>query len=108
MPAFTSTARLLAFPGPGIALRAALLAQLKQHRLPEYLIEAFIREAVSLPVCGIDQALYEVLAARMRPARLDLAARIFLIGPSGAGVSSVAEKLRHQATSRKQPLRIES
>ena len=104
----SSSARLLAFPGPGIALRVALLAQLKQHRLPEHLVEAFIREAAALPVCGIDEALAEVLAARMRPARLDRDARIFLIGPSGAGVSSVAEKLRHQALSRNQTICVES
>ena len=108
MPASTSTAQLLAFPGPGIALRAALLAQLKQHRLPEHLIEAFIREAAALPICGIDEALAEVLAARMRTARLDRDARIFLIGPSGAGVSSVAEKIRNQAASRGKTICVES
>jgi hypothetical protein len=108
MSASASTAQLLAFPGPGIALRAALLAQLKQHRLPEHLIEAFIREAAALPVCGIDEALVEVLARRMRPAKLSSAARIFLIGPSGAGVSSVAEKLRYQARSRNRTIAIES
>jgi hypothetical protein len=85
-----------------------LLAQLKQHRLPEYLIEAFIREAASLPLCGIDEALVEVLAARMHPGKLNPAARIFLIGPSGAGVSSVAEKLRFQAQSRNQTIEVES
>ena len=106
MPASTSTAQLLAFPG--IALRAALLTQLKQHRLPEHLIEAFIREAASLPVCGIDEALTEVLTARVRPAELSPAARILLIGPSGAGVSSVAEKLRYQAHSRNRTIAIES
>ena len=107
MPAFASTAQLLAFPGPGIALRAALLAHLKQHRLPEYLIEAFIREAAALPVCGIDEALAEVLSARMRPAKFDPAGRIFLIGPSGAGVTSVTEKLRYQASSRNRSINIE-
>lgn len=103
-----ATAQLLAFPGPGIGLRAALLAQLKQHRLPEHLIEAFIREAAALPVCGIDEALADVLAARMSPARLDFNRRIFLIGPSGAGVRSVAEKLRHQAERRDQTILVES
>ena len=49
MPALASSAQLLAFPGPGISVRAALLTQLKLHRLPEHLIEAFLREAVSLP-----------------------------------------------------------
>jgi hypothetical protein len=102
----SSTAQLLAFPG--IGLRAALLAQLKQHRLPEHLIEDFIREAATLPVCGIDEALTEVLAARMRPATLDLGARIFLIGPSGAGVKSVADKLRHHAMVRNRTIQVES
>ena len=55
MPALASSAQLLAFPGPGIGVRAALLAQLKLHRLPEHLIEAFIREAVSLPARSIDE-----------------------------------------------------
>ena len=104
----SSTAQLLAFPGPGISLRAVLLAQLKQHRLPEYLVETFIREAASLPVSGIDEALSEVLAARMQPAALDYSKRIFLIGPSGAGVNSVAEKLRHQAERRDQSILVES
>lgn len=107
MPALSpSTAQLLAFPG--IGLRAALLAQLKQHRLPEHLIETFIREATALPVCGIDEALSEVLAARMLPAQLDFGTRIFLIGPSGAGVRSVAEKLRHHALSSKRAILVES
>ncbi|HXR94701.1 MAG TPA: hypothetical protein VN718_02415 [Rhizomicrobium sp.] len=109
MPALaSSTAQLLAFPGPGIALRAALLAQLRQHRLPEYLIEAFIREVMALPARGIDEALSDVLAARMKLAKLGPATRIFLIGPSGAGVRSVAEKLRHQAASHNQTIQIES
>ncbi|HEX4117559.1 MAG TPA: hypothetical protein VHX99_02060 [Rhizomicrobium sp.] len=106
MPALSSSAQLLAFPGAGIGLRAALLAQLKLHRLPEHLIEAFIREAVSLPVSGIDEALTEVLAARMLTAAIDPGRRVFLIGPSGAGVTSVAEKLRHHAG--EQPIQIES
>lgn len=107
MPALaSSTAQLLAFPG--IGLRASMLAQLKQHRLPEHLIETFIREAMSLPACGINEALTEVLAVRMRPAKLDLGGRIFLIGPSGAGVSSVAAKLRHHATVRNRTIQVES
>jgi ABC-type transport system involved in cytochrome bd biosynthesis fused ATPase/permease subunit len=109
MPALaSSSAQLLAFPGPGIGLRAALLAQLKLHRLPEHLIEAFIREAVSLPVCGIDEALNEVLAARMLTAAIDPGRRIFLIGPSGAGVASVAEKLRHHAELNDRSIQVES
>lgn len=108
MPA-PGSAQLLAFPGPGIGLRTALTAQLKQHRLPEHLIEAFIREAGRLPVCGIDEALTGVLQARMRAAPLDLSRtpRIFLIGPSGAGVGSVAAKLRHQAAGRNQRITVE-
>lgn len=106
MPATASSAQLLAFPGIGV--RAALLAQLKLHRLPEHLIEAFIREAAFLPVCGIDEALTEVLAARMLPAVIDPARRIFLIGPSGAGVTSVAEKLRLHAQSSDRMIQIES
>jgi len=103
------SAQLLAFPGPGISLRTVLTAQLKQHRLPEHLIEAFIREAGLLPARGIDEALTGVLRARMRTAPLDLSRtpRIFLIGPSGAGVSSVAAKLRHQAAGRNQPITVE-
>ena len=102
----SSTARLLAFPG--LSLRAGLLAQLKHHRLPEHLLEAFIREATSLPVAGVEDALIQILTARMRPAALDFKRRIFLIGPSGAGVSSVLEKLRHQASLRHQSISVES
>ncbi len=89
------TAQLLAFPGRGVSLRAALTPALKHHRLPELLIEAFLREASDFDTCGIDEALTRVLAARMHFASLDLAGtrRIFLIGPSGAGRSSVAAKI---------------
>ena len=96
MPALVQqTAQLLAFPGRGISLRAALTPALKYHRLPEQLIETFLREAQVFDTCGIDQALTRVLAARMHQAPLDLSRskRIFLIGPSGAGRSSVAAKL---------------
>ena len=96
MPALVQqTAQLLAFPGRGISLRAALTPALKYHRLPEQLIEAFLREAAGFSACGIDEALTRVLAARMQPAPIDLSGseRIFLIGPSGAGRSSVAAKL---------------
>ena len=48
MPALVQqTAQLLAFPGRGISLRAALTPALKHHRLPEQLIEAFLREAAA-------------------------------------------------------------
>jgi flagellar biosynthesis protein FlhF len=89
------TAQLLAFPGRGISLRAALTPALKYHRLPEQLIEAFLREAGSFSNLGIDEALARVLAARMQAAPLDLSrsTRIVLIGPSGAGRSTVAAKL---------------
>jgi len=109
MPA-PGSAQLLAFPGPGIGLRTALTAQLKQHRLPEHLIEAFIREAGLLPVCGIDEALTGVLKSRMRTAPLDFSRnpRVFLIGPSGAGVGSVAAKLHHQAASRSRAITVET
>ena len=93
------TAQLLAFPGRGISLRAALTPALKHHRLPEQLIEAYVREASAFDGCGIDEALTRVLAARMHFASLDLASakRIFLIGPSGAGRSSVAAKIVQSA-----------
>ena len=89
------TAQLLAFPGRGISVRAALTPALKYHRLPEQLVEAFLREAAAFGGLGIDEALTRVLAARMQASPLDLSqcARIFLIGPSGAGRSSVAAKL---------------
>jgi flagellar biosynthesis GTPase FlhF len=96
MPALVQqTAQLLAFPGRGISLRSALTQALKHHRLPEQLIEALLREASALAPCGIDEALTRVLAARMRSAPIDLSRsnRIFLIGPSGAGRSTVAAKL---------------
>jgi hypothetical protein len=46
----------------------------------------------------------------MRAAPLDLSRtpRLFLIGPSGAGVSSVAAKLRHHAASRDQRITVET
>jgi ABC-type lipopolysaccharide export system ATPase subunit len=67
--------------------------------LPEQLIEAYVREASVFEPGGIDEALTRVLAARMHVAPLDLAAakRIFLIGPSGAGRSSVAAKIVQSA-----------
>jgi flagellar biosynthesis protein FlhF len=102
MPALVQqTAQLLAFPGHGISLRAALTPALKHHRLPEQLIEAFLREASAIPVCGIDEALTRVLAARMHADPIDLSgsSRIFLIGPSGAGRSTVAAKLVDAAAS---------
>jgi flagellar biosynthesis protein FlhF len=100
MPALVQqTAQLLTFPGCGISLRAALTPVLKHHRLPEQLIEAFLREASVFPVCGIDEALTRVLAARMHvePLNLSHSRHIFLIGPSGAGRSAVAAKLVHEA-----------
>ena len=100
MPALVQqTAQLLAFPGRGISVRAALTPALKYHRLPEQLTEAFLREASLLAGQGIDEALSRVLAARMHLAPLDLASstRIFLIGPKGAGRSSVAAKLVEEA-----------
>ena len=96
MPALVQeTAQLLAFPGRGISLRAALTPVLKYHRLPEQLIEAFLREAAMFGNMGIDETLTRVLAARMQAAPLDLSksARIVLIGPSGAGKSTVGAKL---------------
>lgn len=101
MPALVQrTAQLLAFPGQDASRRSALTEALKRHRLPEQLIEAFLREASAAGSCGIDEALTRVLAARMRCTPLDLSRseRIFLIGPSGAGRSCVAAKLVHAAT----------
>jgi flagellar biosynthesis protein FlhF len=101
MPALVQqTAQLLAFPGHGISLRAALTPALKHHRLPEQLIEAFLREASAISACGIDEALTRVLAARMHTDPIDLShsRRIFLIGPSGAGRSTVAAKLVEAAS----------
>jgi ABC-type transport system involved in cytochrome bd biosynthesis fused ATPase/permease subunit len=109
MAALAASAQLLAFPRAAIGLRTRLLTALKQHRLPERLIEAFTREACAIAAGDIDEALAEVLAARMRPAPLILAegARFFLIGPSGAGVSSVAAKIRHQAALRNTSILVE-
>ncbi|HEY4273986.1 MAG TPA: hypothetical protein VGM68_00760 [Rhizomicrobium sp.] len=100
MPALVQrTAQLLTFPGQDASRRSALTEALKRHRLPEQLIEAFLREAAAIEPCGIDEALTRVLAARMRRTPLDLSRseRIFLIGPSGAGRSTVAAKLVHAA-----------
>jgi hypothetical protein len=110
MPALATSAQLLAFPRPGFGWRTSLMPALKRHRLPEHLSEAFIHEASALPTDNIDHALAEVLAMRMRPMPLELhdGARFFLIGPSGAGVSSVAEKLRHQACSAGKTILVES
>ena len=101
MPALAQqTAQLLAFPGRGISVRAALTPALKYHRLPEQLIEAFLREASAYASHGIDEALARVLAARMQIMPLELAQceRVFLIGPKGAGRSAVAAKLVETAT----------
>lgn len=104
------TARLLTFPRSGGGMRAALLPHLKRHRLPEQLIETLIREAALFQASGIDRALAHVLKARMRFKPLDLsrATRIFLIGPCGAGVSSVAAKLHRQASATGREIHIES
>jgi flagellar biosynthesis GTPase FlhF len=96
MPALVQqTAQLLTFPGRGISVRAALTPALKYHRLPEQLIEAFLREAATFGNMGIDEILARVLAARIQVAPIDLShsTRIVLIGPSGAGRSTVAAKL---------------
>jgi hypothetical protein len=102
------TAQLLAFPG--FSLRAALTEALKRHRLPERLIDAYLREAAGLRPCGIDETLTQVLAARMRVEPLDLSRleRLFLIGPSGAGVGSAAAKIRHQAARAGHQIRIDA
>lgn len=96
-----ASSHLVAFPSPGISLRAALMPALKQHRLPEQLMESLVREALLIPACGVDRALARVLEARMRLKPLDFARtpHLFLIGPSGAGVKSTAAKLRHCAAS---------
>ena len=47
------TAQLLAFPGRGISLRAALTPALKHHRLPEQMIEASSRSGQEVLSWGL-------------------------------------------------------
>ena len=96
--ALAATNNLVVFPRAD--LRSFLGAAMKRHRLPEALAQALVREAANFPGAGTDTALAGALARRMVPAPIDYekAHGILLVGPGGAGKSTVAAKIVHAAT----------
>jgi flagellar biosynthesis GTPase FlhF len=96
-------ARVLAFPHSAQTMRGALTVALKQHRLPESLIEQLIRDADIHAQMQRGEtpeaALARALAGRMRCAAIDFqkARGILLLGPAGSGKSAVAAKIAHIA-----------
>jgi flagellar biosynthesis protein FlhF len=92
-----SAGNLIAFPRAD--LRHLLGAAVKRHRLPEELGQALVRDAANFPDVSPDTALTCALARRMILAPIDFekARGILLVGPAGAGKSSVAAKIRHAA-----------
>lgn len=97
MAQLQSAGNLIAFPRAD--LRHLLGAAVKRHRLPEELGQALVREAVNYPDVSPDTALASALARRMALAPIDFekARGILLVGPAGAGKSSVAAKIHHAA-----------
>lgn len=89
---------LVAFPRAD--LRNLLGAAVKRHRLPESLGQALVREAANFPEVSLDAALAFAIAQRLSQAPIDLekARGILLVGPRGAGKTSVAAKIAHAAT----------
>ena len=96
-PGNLASGNLVAFPRAD--LRASLGAAMKRHRLPEDLAQALVRDAANFPEVGADAALATALAQRLTPAPIDFekARGILLVGPAGAGKSSVAAKIHHAA-----------
>ncbi|HWY62159.1 MAG TPA: hypothetical protein VNW15_09690 [Rhizomicrobium sp.] len=96
---FKQSATLLDFPRAAHSQRLSLTTALKQHRLPEHLIEALVRDAEAWPAATQDEALARALAVRMRlePIDFEKARGILLLGPGGAGKSAVAAKIAHIA-----------
>jgi flagellar biosynthesis protein FlhF len=92
-----STGNLIAFPRAD--LRHLLGVAVKRHRLPDELGQALVREAAGFAQVGADTALASALAGRLHFAPIDLekARGILLVGPAGAGKSSVAAKIHHAA-----------
>ncbi|HEX4636990.1 MAG TPA: hypothetical protein VH189_12455 [Rhizomicrobium sp.] len=97
MALLQSAGNLIAFPRAD--LRHLLGVAVKRHRLPEELGQALVREAANFPDVSPDTALACALARRMHLAPIDLekARGILLVGPAGAGKTSVAAKIRHAA-----------
>ncbi|MBW8708115.1 MAG: hypothetical protein JF627_02430 [Alphaproteobacteria bacterium] len=95
--ALPAASNLVAFPRAD--LRSSLGAAMKRHRLPETLAQALIREAANFPEVSADAALAFALSQRMVPAPIDYekARGILLVGPGGAGKSTVAAKILHAA-----------
>src|SRR6185437_11458029 len=92
-------ATLLEFPGPVQSFRVTLATALKRHRLPEFLIEALIREAEVQPDASPEEGLPWALTQRIHAYPIDFqkARGILLMGPDGAGKSAVAAKIAHIA-----------
>jgi flagellar biosynthesis protein FlhF len=98
MAQLQSADNLIAFPRAD--LRHLLGAAVKRHRLPEELGQALVREAANFANVSINTALACALALRMshEPIDLEKARGVLLVGPTGAGKSAVAAKIRHAAT----------
>jgi flagellar biosynthesis protein FlhF len=96
---FKPGVKLLHFPRGAQSLRGLLTVALKQHRLPELLIESLVRDAETRTGVEPEEALAFALALRMRlkPIDFEKARGILLTGPSGAGKSAVAAKIAHIA-----------
>jgi flagellar biosynthesis protein FlhF len=92
-----SSDNLLAFPRAD--LRTLLGAAVKRHRLPESLGQALVREAANFPDVSLDAALAFAIAQRLSqaPIEFEKARGILLVGPRGAGKTSVAAKIAHAA-----------
>lgn len=92
-------AALLDFPAAAQSFRLTLATALKRHRLPEFLIEALIREAEVQPDASPEEGLAWALTQRIHAYPIDFqkARGILLMGPDGAGKSAVAAKIAHIA-----------
>jgi flagellar biosynthesis protein FlhF len=92
-----ASSNLVAFPRAD--LRHLLGAAMKQHRLPEDLAQALVRDAANFPGVSADAALALALSRRLVPAPIDFekARGILLVGPGGSGKSTVAAKIMRAA-----------
>src|ERR1700743_1456779 len=94
---FRQGATLLPFPREAQSIRSLIGVALKRHRLPETLIGTLLRDV------GMgdnpEAMLAAVLAKHMRSQPIDFqkGRGILLLGPMGAGKSTVAAKILHIA-----------
>jgi len=97
MAQLQSADNLIAFPRAD--LRHLLGAAVKRHRLPEDMGQSLVREAANFANVSTHTALSCALALRMNhePIDFEKARGILLVGPAGAGKSTVAAKIAHAA-----------